>query len=125
MIDPLNRLLQQAAGQSSPFGETSRYLGIEVLRTHLPDGREVTYLDRRFLPRVELLPGQFMHAMKPGDRLDNLAYDTWGNPEAFWRICDANFALRPADLTDDIPTTGEPRRIRLGTPVERRNTGDA
>ena len=57
------------------------------------------------------------HVVKPNDRLDNLAHQYLGDPELFWQICDANRALRPADLTDDPPETGPPRVIRIGLPV--------
>jgi len=36
------------------------------------------------------------------DRLDNLAARYLGDPELFWRICDANAATVPDDLTDTI-----------------------
>jgi nucleoid-associated protein YgaU len=57
------------------------------------------------------------HIVKPDDRLDNLAQQYLGDPELFWQICDANRALRPADLTDDPPESGLPRVIRIGLPV--------
>ena len=44
-------------------------------------------------------------------RLDNLAAEYLGDPEQFWRICDANGVLRPDELTDTIG-----RRIRITLP---------
>jgi hypothetical protein len=41
-------------------------------------------------------------------RPDLLAYRTLGDPEQFWRLCDANAVLRPVDLTAD---PGRPVRI--------------
>ena len=36
----------------------------------------------------------------PGDRLDLITARTLGDPEQFWRICDANDALDPDDLAE-------------------------
>ena len=48
--------------------------------------------------------------MAEGDRLDNLAATYLGDPELFWRIADANNAMRAAELTDEI---GRALRITL------------
>jgi hypothetical protein len=37
-----------------------------------------------------------------GDRLDTIAAKYLGDPEQFWRIADANGAMRPEELTDAI-----------------------
>jgi len=36
-----------------------------------------------------------------GDRLDLITARTLGDPEQYWRICDANEAMNPPDLTDE------------------------
>ena len=46
-----------------------------------------------------------------GDRLDNIAARYLGDPELFWRLCDANVALRPTELTETIG-----RRILITLP---------
>ena len=38
------------------------------------------------------------HTVTQAERLDNVTAQYLGDPEAFWRICDANLALLPADL---------------------------
>ncbi len=48
--------------------------------------------------------------MLDGDRLDLIAHRYLGDPELYWRICDANRALRPEELT------AEPGR-RLVIPI--------
>jgi nucleoid-associated protein YgaU len=48
-----------------------------------------------------------------GDRLDNLAARYLGDPEQFWKICDANNVLRPDELTEEI---GRVVRIALPYP---------
>ena len=46
-----------------------------------------------------------------GDRLDNITAAHLGDPEQFWRICDANRAMRPDELT-----RGLGRRLRITLP---------
>ena len=36
-----------------------------------------------------------------GDRLDLIAARTLGDPEQFWRVCDANDAMNPVILTEE------------------------
>ena len=50
------------------------------------------------------------HLVTETDRLDNLAAHHLGDPEQFWRLCDANRALRPDELTE---TPGRGLRITL------------
>jgi len=39
------------------------------------------------------------HLVVLGDRLDNIAARHLGDPEQFWRLCDANDAMQPPELT--------------------------
>lgn len=48
--------------------------------------------------------------MKDGDRPDNLASQYFGDPELFWRLCDANEGMHPNEL---IETVGRKLRITL------------
>jgi hypothetical protein len=93
------------------FDQTSRYAPIEKATTTLPDGRSVVYLRRRFLPqgRAQLMLAEA--TLGPADRLDLVAARTLGDPEVFWRICDANDAMNPTDL--ESPTG---RRLRVPVP---------
>ncbi|HEX8229990.1 MAG TPA: LysM domain-containing protein [Chloroflexia bacterium] len=83
------------------FPITSRYYGIETttLEADEDEGRSVAYLRRRFIPPPEQFALLQEHTVTRGDRLDNLADQYIGDPELFWRICDANNAMRPEDLT--------------------------
>ena len=80
------------------FATTSRYLRIETATVTLPDGRIAAYKRRRFVPQAESLAQLAELTVAQGDRLDVIASRTLGDPEQFWRICDANDALDPADL---------------------------
>jgi hypothetical protein len=115
-MDPVQMLLQQAGETVSPFADNSRYRHVAIATCQLPDGRHVSYVTRRFVPQADQLATLAEHTVRLGDRLDNLAHQYLGDPELFWRICDANLAPRPADLTDNPPQDGPPRVIRIGLP---------
>jgi hypothetical protein len=80
------------------FPQSSRYFGLEILKGKLPDGREVAYLERRFLPSHEVLVAVEEHTVDAGDRIDNVAARYLGDPLLFWRLCDGNHELDPAEL---------------------------
>jgi len=82
----------------SPFPFASRYHSIEISRSELEDGREVPYLKRRFLPLSEQFQVLHERLVTEGDRLDNIAAQELGDPEQFWRLCDANNAKHPLEL---------------------------
>lgn len=101
------------------FGPTSRYLRVETATWVAPDGREVAYLRRRFVPPPEQFALLTEHVVAQGDRLDNIAAEHLGDPEQFWRICDANVALRPDELTEELG-----RRLRITLPEGIPGAGD-
>jgi hypothetical protein len=92
------------------FEYTSRYYNLETLVITLPSGQVVTYKARRFLPQGGDLPLLVELQVQQDERLDLIAARTLGDPEQFWRICDANNAMDPLDLTDE---TGQLIRISL------------
>ena len=93
------------------FLATSRYFGLATAVHTLPDGREVVYLRRRFLPPASSHAIVALHPVVEGDRLDNITARYLGDPEQFWRLCDANNALHPDELTAE---TG--RRLEIPLP---------
>lgn len=78
----------------------SRYVATETTSWTLPDGREVACLRRRFVPSPENFALLHEHFVIEGDRLDVITARYIGDPEQFWRICDANPVLHPAELTE-------------------------
>jgi hypothetical protein len=82
------------------FAPNSRYANVETASTPGPDGREIPYKRRRFLPQAESLPKLAETLVEPGDRIDLVAARTLGDPEQFWRICDANDAVDPEALVE-------------------------
>jgi hypothetical protein len=93
------------------FEPTSRYAAIETTTLDLPDGHAVAYKRRRFLPHGAAMPLLVEITVAQGDRLDLITARTLGDPEQFWRICDANDAMHPADLTE-VPG----QRLRVAVP---------
>jgi hypothetical protein len=75
-----------------------------------PDGRTIVYLRRRFVPPPDRFALLQEHTVTEGERLDNLAAHYLGDAEVFWRLCDANGAMRPDELTE---TVGRKLRITL------------
>lgn len=93
------------------FEFTSRYYHIPVAELETPEGKRVVYLRRRFVPPPERFELLLEHTVSEGDRLDNIAAQHLGDAEQFWRVCDANGAIRPEEL---IETVG--RRLRITLP---------
>jgi hypothetical protein len=90
---------------------TSRYYNIAQLKYQTSDRKTIVYLRRRFVPpacRFDLLQE---HSVTEGERLDNITAQYLGDPEQFWRLCDANDAMRPNELTETVG-----RRLRITLP---------
>lgn len=94
------------------FAANSRYVNTATKTCTLPDGRQVNYLARRFVPPPESLALLGTYTVRQGDRIDNLAAQLLGDPELFWRICDGNRELRPVALTEAIG-----RQLRITLPA--------
>lgn len=98
------------------IGHTSRYAGLPKLTHVRDDGRTITYVARRIIPERGRDAMMLEVRVEEGDRLDNVAAATLGDPELFWQICDANGVLNPALLLSEIggivkvPTPGQRRR---------------
>jgi hypothetical protein len=109
-LKQLDALLHNTGVGSPQFPPNSRYHLIAVATYTPPSGPPVAYLQRRFVPPAERLAAIQTHMIVQGDRLDNLAARYLGDPELFWRLCDANNAIRPDEL---IETIGRHLRITL------------
>lgn len=84
------------------FDSTSRYSNIPTATVDIigSDGtsRQVRYVQRRLIPRVDNSLTVVEHTVIDGDRLDNITARYLGNPLLFWRVCDSNNVLRPNEL---------------------------
>ena len=84
------------------FAITSRYYNIQTAELETATGRKIVYLRRRFVPSPTAFALLLEHTVVEGDRLDNITARYVGDPEQFWRICDANGAIRPKELIETI-----------------------
>jgi hypothetical protein len=104
----------------SPLPPTSRYHFVGTALHTTPTGEEIIYLRRRFIPPPDRFSLLQEHLVREGERHDTLAAKLLGDPEQFWRLCDANGAMRPEELTE---TPG--RRIRVTLPEGIPGVADA
>jgi len=111
MTNPLQAMLQASSLKNTLFSPTSRYYGLETKKLEKPDGTEVIYLTRRFVPPPERFALLQEHMVTEGERLDNITARYLTDPEQFWQLCDANRAMRPNELTETIG-----RRLRITLP---------
>ncbi|HSS22518.1 MAG TPA: hypothetical protein VLL54_20775 [Pyrinomonadaceae bacterium] len=93
------------------FSATSRYYSIPTATLETTDGRKIAYVRRRFVPPPERFELLLEHVVTQAERLDNITAQYFADPELFWRLCDANGAIRPEEL---IETIG--RRLRITLP---------
>jgi len=83
------------------FRSNSRYAQQPVAAYVDADGRLRPYVLLREVPaRPEPSVADPVHVVVDGDRIDRVAWKHLGDPELFWRICDANGAMHPDELTD-------------------------
>lgn len=111
LTDPVQAMLAQAALKLTLFSPASRYYGIDIA-VRQEGGATVAYVRRRFLPSADRFQLIEEHAVIDGERVDNIAARHFGDPTLFWRLCDANNAMRPAELTE---VSG--RRLRITLPL--------
>ncbi len=100
-LDPVQAMLAQVSLKTTLFASTSRYYGLETT-TLMQDGQLVAYVRRRLVPQPESFQAAQTHAVAQGDRLDVVTAQYFGDPTLFWRICDANRALRPWRMTETV-----------------------
>ena len=110
MSDPLQALLDSALKANS-FPPTSRYYSVKTASLLTADGTMLVYLRRRFVPGSDRFTMVQQHRLAGGERLDHLAATYLGDPEQYWRLCDANDAVRPDELTETLD-----RRIDIALP---------
>jgi hypothetical protein len=92
------------------YGPDSRYFNLETARFAGSDGRPLIYLGRRVVPPAERFEALGEHTVADGQRLDQIAAQYLGDPLQFWRLCDANNAVDPAELEEPG------RRLRITLP---------
>jgi len=111
MNDPIKAFLQSSGLQQPTFAANSRYAALETAEWTRADGLPVLYVKRRFIPRPDNFATLQEHVVEQNDRLDNIAAKYYSDPELYWRLCDANGAMKPSDLIADAG-----RRLRITLP---------
>ncbi len=98
---------------SDDFQFNSRYHGLAV-RTHTrPDGTEDKFVTRRIIPGMERYRALDRYRTDGRERIDSVAAAAFGDPELYWRICDANGEAEPG-----AATTPEGRLLVIPLPLE-------
>jgi hypothetical protein len=75
------------------------------------DGTMVSYIRRRFVPGSDRFTLLQEHQVSSGERIDHLGATYHGDPEQYWRLCDANDVMRPDALTEQPGTI-----VKIGLP---------
>jgi hypothetical protein len=111
MSDPIKTFMQNSGLEQPAFAANSRYAGQETAEWTRTDGLPVRYVRRRFIPSPANFATLQEHLVQEGDRLDNISQAFFSDPELYWRLCDANGAMNPAELT-----ARPGRRLRITLP---------
>jgi hypothetical protein len=98
MSTHLEQLIEKSAA-TNRFSPKSRYHQLPLAALTGPDGREIRYVKRRFIPPPRLDPNDPVHVVTAGERPDHLANDHLGDPELSWQLFDHNLTQRPWELT--------------------------
>ena len=109
MSDPIQAIFQNVV-KPTPFPPISRYFQIETAKLETAEHKTVVYIRRRFVPSSDRFQLLSEHTVVQGDRIDNITANYLGDPEQFWRVCDANNVMQPDELTETI---GSKIRITL------------
>lgn len=80
------------------FFKGSRYEKVPEATLTDAAGRVVRYKTTRFIVDPRAIVG---HRVLASERLDHIAWQHFRDAERFWRICDANRALWPAELLEE------------------------
>ncbi len=87
---------------NNPFEPSSRYYGLPIRSRTLPDGTVQSFVSRRIIPALERYQAADRYRTLGGDRIDFVAAATLGDPELYWRICDANGDADPANAASPV-----------------------
>lgn len=111
MTDVSALILQQTGVKNSYFSLTSRYYGIDITTFESAQQGTIPYVRRRFVPSPERFQLLQEHTVTQSERPDTITSQYLGDPEQFWRVCDANGVMHPNELVETIG-----RRIRITLP---------
>ena len=110
-IDPVQAMLAQTALKRTLFAANSRYYGLDTATLERPGRPAIVYVLRRFLPSPSRFQTIQEHTVIQGERLDVITAQYLADATLFWRLGDANRAMRPDELTETVG-----RRLRITLP---------
>jgi hypothetical protein len=116
--DPIASVLTGGLTDVIPFPTGSRYTGLVLAKIEVGD-ETVRYVTRRFVPSPDRFATIGEHVVTQGERTDTIAAALLGDPEQYWRLCDANNVARP----DELAEVG--RRVRMTLPEGLEGPPDA
>lgn len=105
---------------SGDFPPNSRYHNVPLRKTTAADGTEETFVGRRIIPAIERYRVLDRYRTEKDSRIDNVAASAFGDPEQYWRICDANGVAEPA-----VATKPDGRLLVIPLPLEVAQDADA
>lgn len=98
----------------------SRYYAVALRSRTLADGTVVSFAGRRIIPATERYRPLDRHRCIGTDRIDGVAAAFFGDPEQYWRICDANCDADPATACEPLG-----RLLVIPLPLEIADNGNA
>jgi hypothetical protein len=105
---------------TDPNAPNSRYYGLTIRERTNAAGVTENFVARRIIPATERYRALDRHRADGDERIENLSADYLGDPELYWRICDANGDEDPGLATQPIS-----RLITIPLPLEVADDGDA
>ena len=94
------RALLSGSATGNGYPPSSRYAAVPLVTAELPGQGQVVYLGRRLVPPASRFAQIGQRTVEEHQRLDQVAAALMGDPELWWRLCDANDALFPGDLEE-------------------------
>ena len=104
----------------NPFPPNSRYNAKNIRQYTTPSGDTVPFVGRRIIPELDRYQALDRHKAVAAERIDQVADAFYGDPEQYWRICDANGVERPAAALDPVG-----RLLAIPLPLEMTGRGDS
>ena len=105
---------------TNPYAPNSRYYSLIIRERTNADGVTEAFVARRIIPAMARYRALDRHRTDGDERIENLSADYLGDPELYWRICDANGDEDPGMATQPIS-----RLITIPLPLEIADDGDA
>lgn len=104
----------------SSFPRNSRYFAVAIRQRVAADGAVETFVGRRIIPATARYRALDHYRTQTNDRIDGVANRFYGDPEQYWRICDANGEAEPARVTEP-----DGRLLLIPMPLEIADDGES